>query len=110
MAVAGELLALDNPQRQWYTLCMKAIITVVGGDRVGIIAKVSAYLAQHSINIDDITQTILSGNFVMMMMTDFSNADTDIDSIRKELSAVCKDMGVEVNVMNEKVFSEMHRI
>ena len=46
---------------------MKAIITVVGGDKVGIIAKVSAYLAKHSINIADITQTILSGNFVMIL-------------------------------------------
>ena len=89
---------------------MKAIITVVGGDRVGIIAKVSAYLAQHSINIDDITQTVLSGNFVMMMMTDFSHADTSIDSMRHDLAGICGDMGVEVNVMNEKVFSEMHRI
>ncbi len=89
---------------------MKAIITVVGGDRVGIIAKVSAYLAQHSINIDDITQTVLSGNFVMMMMTDFSHADTSIDGMRHDLAGICGDMGVEVNVMNEKVFSEMHRI
>ena len=47
---------------------MKAIVTVVGADKVGIIAKVSAYLAKHSINIADISQTILSGNFVMMMM------------------------------------------
>lgn len=89
---------------------MKAIITVVGGDKVGIIAKVSAYLAQHSINIADITQTILSGNFVMMMMVDFSSADTDIDNVRKDLSAECSSLGVEVNVMAEKVFSEMHRI
>ena len=110
LSIKSSSLTLDSTQRLWYTYCMKAIITVVGGDRVGIIAKVSAYLAQHSINIDDITQTILSGNFVMMMMTDFSNADTDIDSIRKELAEVCKDMGVEVNVMNEKVFSTMHRI
>ncbi|MCH5291446.1 MAG: ACT domain-containing protein [Treponema sp.] len=89
---------------------MKAIITVVGGDKVGIIAKVSAYLAQHSINIVDITQTILSGNFVMMMMADFDNADRSIDEARGELTAECASFGVEVNVMNEKVFSEMHRI
>ena len=57
---------------------MKAIITVVGGDKVGIIAKVSTYLASRSINIVDITQTILSGNFVMMMMGDFDNAKIDI--------------------------------
>lgn len=89
---------------------MKAIITVVGGDKVGIIAKVSAYLAEHSINIADITQTILSGNFVMMMMVDFEHADIDIDGVRKDLSAAGESMGIEVNVMAEKVFSEMHRI
>ena len=89
---------------------MKAIITVVGGDKVGIIAKVSAFLALHSINIVDITQTILSGNFVMMMMVDFANADLDIDSARKSLMEECKVLDIEVNVMNEKVFTEMHRI
>ncbi len=89
---------------------MKAIITVVGGDKVGIIAKVSAYLAEHSINIVDITQTILSGNFVMMMMVDFANADNDIDGARKDLIEKCKALGVECNLMNEKVFSEMHRL
>lgn len=89
---------------------MKAIVTVVGGDKVGIIAKVSAYLAKHSINIADITQTILSGNFVMMMMVDLSNADIDIDGMRKDLVAEATAIGIEVNVMNEKVFTEMHRI
>ncbi|MCQ2249328.1 MAG: ACT domain-containing protein [Treponema sp.] len=89
---------------------MKAIITVVGGDKVGIIAKVSAYLAARSINIVDITQTILSGNFVMMMMVDFENASVDIDSARKELTAEAESLGVELNLMNEKVFTEMHRI
>ncbi|MCQ2240183.1 ACT domain-containing protein [Treponema sp.] len=89
---------------------MKAIITVVGGDKVGIIAKVSAYLANRSINIVDITQTILSGNFVMMMMVDFDNAQVDIDTARKELTEEAKALGVEVNLMNEKVFTEMHRI
>ena len=57
---------------------MKAIITVVGGDKVGIIAKVSAYLASRSINIVDITQTILSGNFVMIIMVEFDNAKINI--------------------------------
>ncbi len=89
---------------------MKGIITVVGGDKVGIIAKVSNYLAQHSINIVDITQTILSGNFVMMMMVDFENADIDIDKARTDLTSEGKNLGVEVNLMAEKVFSAMHRI
>lgn len=89
---------------------MKGIITVVGGDKVGIIAKVSTYLASHKINIVDITQTILSGNFVMMMMVEFDSADIDIDTARKDLTKEAESLGIEVNVMNEKVFSEMHRI
>lgn len=87
-----------------------AIITVVGSDQVGIIATVSAYLAEHRINIADITQTILSGNFVMMMMVDFSNADIAIDELRKSMQKIGSDMQVEINVMHEKVFSAMHRI
>ena len=89
---------------------MRAIITVVGGDKVGIIAAVSAFLAKHSINIVDISQTILSGNFVMMMMTDFESSDIDIDTARKSLGEEAEKLGVNVNILNEKVFSEMHRI
>ena len=89
---------------------MKGMITVVGGDKVGIIAKVSTYLASHKINIVDITQTILSGNFVMMMMVEFDSADIDIDAARKDLTKEAETLGIEVNVMNEKVFTEMHRI
>ena len=89
---------------------MNAIITVVGSDKVGIIAKITAFLAEHSINIADITQTILSGNFVMMMMVDLSAADIDIEELRKNMHALAEDMGVEINIMNERVFSAMHRV
>ena len=89
---------------------MKAIITVVGSDKVGIIAKVSTYLASHSINILDITQTVLSGNFVMMMMAEFDAADIDIGTARGELEGELAPLGVEVNLMSERVFSEMHRV
>ena len=89
---------------------MNAIITVVGSDKVGIIASVSSFLAEHKINIADITQTILSGNFVMMMMVSFENADIDIDALRNTLSEKAEEMGVEINVMSEKVFSAMHRV
>ena len=89
---------------------MNAIITVVGSDKVGIIAKVSEFLASHSVNIADITQTILSGNFVMMMMVDMAKADIDIDTLRKSLSTIAEEMGVEINIMAEKVFSAMHRV
>mgnify|MGYP005752685523 FL=1 len=89
---------------------MNAIITVVGSDKVGIIAEVSALLAQHKINIADITQTILSGNFVMMMMVSLESADISSDGLRNVLNETSKKMHVEINIMAEKVFSSMNRI
>ena len=89
---------------------MNAIITVVGSDKVGIIAEVSALLAKHKINIADITQTILSGNFVMMMMVSLDGADISIDALREILKESSEKMHVEINVMAEKVFSSMNRI
>ena len=89
---------------------MNAIITVVGSDKVGIIAEVSALLAKHKINIADITQTILSGNFVMMMMVSLDGADISIDALRKILNESSEKMHVEINVMAEKVVSSMNRI
>ncbi len=89
---------------------MNAIITVVGTDQVGIIAKVSTFLAQHHINIADISQTILSGNFVMMMVVDLAEATVPIETLRTQMQQLGTDMGVEINIMNEKVFSAMHRI
>ncbi|MBQ9908784.1 MAG: ACT domain-containing protein [Treponema sp.] len=89
---------------------MNAIITVVGSDKVGIIAEVSALLAKNKVNIADITQTILSGNFVMMMMVSLEGAAVSIDELRTILGNASTEMGVEINVMAEKVFSSMHRI
>lgn len=89
---------------------MNAIITVVGSDKVGIIAKVTAFLADHSINVVDITQTILSGNFVMMMMVSLETSDITIDQLREEMNKSGNEMGVEINIMSEKVFSAMHRV
>ena len=96
--------------KKMYYKNMNAIITVVGSDKVGIIANVSSFLAEHKINIADITQTILSGNFVMMMMVSFENADIAIDELREALSKKAQEMNVEINVMAEKVFSAMHRV
>ena len=89
---------------------MNAIITVVGSDKVGIIAKVTAYLAEHSINIIDISQTILSGNFVMMMMVNLDLSDITIDQLRTEMTNRGNDMEVDINIMSERVFSAMHRV
>ncbi len=87
-----------------------AIITVVGSDQVGIIAAVSAYLSEKKINIADITQTILSGNFVMMMMVDLSASEKTIADMRADLEALGAKMGVEINVMHERVFNSMQRV
>ena len=89
---------------------MNAIITVVGSDKVGIIAKITAFLAEHSINIADITQTILSGNFVMMMMVNLDASNITIDQLREKLTERGNEMGVDINVMNERVFSSMHMV
>lgn len=89
---------------------MNAIITVVGTDQVGIIAGVSSCLSRHSINIIDISQTILSGNFVMMMIADLSKSDISVEETKKELSSLGDSLGVSISMMHEQVFSAMHRI
>jgi ACT domain-containing protein len=89
---------------------MNAIITVVGSDKVGIIAKVSAFLAERGINIEDISQTVLSGNFVMMMMVSLGSCSTALEDIKKELVVLGDTLNVSINLMHEKVFSAMHRI
>jgi ACT domain-containing protein len=89
---------------------MNAIITVVGTDKVGIIAAVSAFLAERNINIEDITQTILSGNFVMIMMVDLSGSAQPLETVKEELVKKGEDMNVSISIMHEKVFSAMHRI
>lgn len=89
---------------------MNAIITVVGSDQVGIIANVSTFLSKHSINIVDISQTILSGNFVMMMMVDLSKSDISIKDTKESLTTLGGELGVSISMMHEQVFSAMHRI
>jgi ACT domain-containing protein len=89
---------------------MNAIITVVGSDKVGIIAKVSAFLAERNINILDISQTVLSGNFVMMMVVDLSSSSKALENVKEELAVMGESFNVSISMMHEKVFSTMHRI
>jgi len=89
---------------------MNAIITVVGTDQVGIIAKISTYLSQHGINIIDISQTVLSGNFVMMMMVDLTGSTISIQDNKTALTTLGDELGVSISMMHERVFSAMHRI
>ena len=88
----------------------KMIITVVGRDAVGIIAKVCTYLADSRINILDISQTITGGFFNMMMIADPSASDKDTDRIQKELSEIGETIGVTIHVQHEAIFDRMHRI
>lgn len=88
----------------------KTIITVVGEDTVGIIARVCTYLAENNINILNISQTIVDGYFNMMMITDTSMAAKKLSVIVEELDAVGKESGVVIRVQLEDIFTKMHRI
>ncbi|MDO4519215.1 MAG: ACT domain-containing protein [Eubacteriales bacterium] len=88
----------------------KTIITVVGNDTVGIIAKVCTYLADNNVNILDISQTIVQGYFNMMMVTDVSGSDKDTGTISKELGELGNEIGVIIRCQHEDIFNMMHRI
>lgn len=88
----------------------KAIITVVGKDTVGIIAKVCGFLAQQNINILDISQTIVQEFFNMMMIVDLTKCDKQFDSISAELEELGKETGVQVKCQLEDIFNKMHRL
>ena len=88
----------------------KCVITVVGKDTVGIIAKVCTYLAETKINILDISQTIVSGYFNMMMIVDLSNSNTGFDEVVTALENLGKEIGVVIKCQREEIFDMMHRI
>ncbi|MDD3204115.1 MAG: ACT domain-containing protein [Lachnospiraceae bacterium] len=88
----------------------KTIITVVGKDTVGIIARVCTYLANNQINILDISQTIVSGYFNMMMVVDTNQCTKDFGSICEELDQAGQEIGVAIKCQKEEIFDSMHRI
>lgn len=88
----------------------KTIISVVGQDTVGIIARVCTYLAENNINILDISQTIIDGYFNMMMITDASRSEKKLDQISTELSKLGEEIGVVIHAQHEDIFTKMHRI
>ncbi len=89
---------------------MKAIITVVGHDKVGIIAKVSGILAKNNVNILDISQTIMRDMFTMIMLVDVSENRIDFDELRAELALCGEGMELSINIQREDLFNSMHRI
>lgn len=89
---------------------MKAIITVVGKDRVGIIAAVSARLAHCGVNILDISQTIMQENFTMMMSVDLAGSSVSLKELKAQLAEIGSSMGLVINIYNEELFNSMHRV
>ncbi len=88
----------------------KTIITVVGKDTVGIIARVCTYLAENQINILDISQTIVQGYFNMMMIVDTNQTSKDFAVIARELEQLGESIGVIIKCQKEEIFNQMHRI
>ena len=88
----------------------KTIITVVGKDTVGIIAKVCTYLSENQINVLDISQTIVQGFFNMMMIVDMNNVSKEFGTIAQELDALGENIGVIIKCQREEIFDQMHRI
>ena len=89
---------------------MNAIVTVVGQDKVGIIAAVCALLAEHNVNILDISQTIVQDYFNMMMIADMEHATGSFGEIATELEKVGEEIGVAIKCQREEIFTKMHRI
>lgn len=89
---------------------MRAVITVIGKDTVGILARVSAVCAEHQINVSEVTQSILQDLFVMIMMVDISRSDIPFTAFSDQMTALGKEMGLTVHAMHEDIFNSMHRI
>ena len=89
---------------------MKAVVTVIGKDSVGIIAEVSTECAKHNANIVDITQSVLKDYFAMIMLVEIDNMKTEFSSFQRELSALGERKGLDIRAMHEDIFNTMHRI
>ncbi len=89
---------------------MKTVISVIGKDSVGIIAKVSNVCSKFDVNIIDITQSVLQDMFVMVMLTDISGASCSFQDFSANLQKLGEEIGVTIHVMHEDIFNSMHRI
>ncbi|MBR2916910.1 MAG: ACT domain-containing protein [Clostridia bacterium] len=89
---------------------MRAVVTVMGIDKKGIIAKVSTCLSDNNINILDINQTIMQDLFTMVMLVDMTDAENKFSDISKKLDEIGGELGVEVKIQHEEIFRSMHRI
>ncbi|SEM32007.1 ACT domain-containing protein [Ligilactobacillus sp. WC1T17] len=89
---------------------MKAVLTTVGQDQVGIIAGVSQYLAENKVNILDLSQTIMDGYFTMMMMVEVPDEGKEFSQIAQDLTALGTKLGVEIRIRNAEIYQAMHQL
>ena len=89
---------------------MKAVITVLGKDTVGILAKVSAACADEGVNIIEVTQSVMQDLFAMIMLADIKDIKVPLDELTQKLEKVGDEMGMKVHVMHEDIFNSMHKI
>ena len=89
---------------------MKAFVTVIGKDTVGVIARVSTLCAEMNINVEDVTQSILQGMFAMIMLVDLSGCSVGHDEMHSRFAALGKEMGMQITVTRQEVFDAMHTI
>lgn len=89
---------------------MKAVITVIGKDVVGILAKVSATCAQFNVNIIEVTQSVLQDMFAMIMMSDVSQCSVTFDEFKDKMDKLGQENSLSIHVMHESIFNSMHRI
>jgi len=89
---------------------MRAVVTVTGKDRTGIIAKVSAFLAEKGANIEDISQTVLGEYFAMIMIVEISSVQQELASLAKECAELGKQIGMSIYLQHEDIFNAMHNV
>lgn len=89
---------------------MRAVVTVVGKDKTGIIAKVSALLAEKEVNILDISQTIMNEYFTMIMMVDLTNSSTELADLSEDCAELGRSIGMSIHIQHEDIFNAMHRV
>lgn len=88
----------------------KVIISVVGKDQIGIIAKICTYLADHEVSILDITQSIVGGYFNMMMIANIAASKTPFNTIQEDLYQLGQEINIDIKVQHSEIFESMHRI
>ena len=89
---------------------MKAVVTVIGLDSVGILARVSSVCVEHNANVIDVTQSVMQKLFTMIMLIDISDLNSDFAALQSSFNALGEEIGMKIHIMHEDVFNSMHHI